>query len=373
MEGNIRVGNLFGIPFYVNPSWFLILGLVTVTYGGQLTGFQELNGLTPWILGLITALLLFASVVAHELGHSFVAMSQGVGVNSITLFLFGGLASLEKEAQTPLQSFLIAIAGPAVSLALFILLTLVGVNIALPAPITAIVSLLASINLVLALFNLIPGLPLDGGNILKSIVWKITGNSNQGVIFASKVGQVFAWIAIALGILSIFGISQVGSWWTLLIGFFLLQNARLSGQSAKFQQSIDGYTAKDAITSNSPIISSDLTLREFVNNYIIGQREWQKFLVTNEEGKLLGTLNVDDLKSVPTSDWNHVFVKDLMRFENNLKTVPANQPLLEIIKLFEMEKIPQVTVVDEQETVLGLLEKTSVIQFLQEKAQGKIA
>ncbi|MGL4881694.1 MAG: site-2 protease family protein, partial [Waterburya sp.] len=215
MNGNIRIGNLFGIPFFINPSWFFVLGLVTWSYGSNLTQFPELTGLMPWVLGLVAALLLFSSVLAHELGHSFVAIAQGIPVKSITLFIFGGLATLEKESETPLQAFLVAIAGPLVSVLLFGLFSIMVVTLPLTAPLTAILSLLAYINLVLALFNMIPGLPLDGGNVLKSIVWKITGNPNKGVIFAGRVGQVIGWIAISTGILSILNISQVGSFWTL--------------------------------------------------------------------------------------------------------------------------------------------------------------
>lgn len=367
MEGNIRVGNLFGIPFYVNPSWFLILALVTISYGGQLATLGELGGLTPWILGLIAALLLFASVVAHELGHSFVAMFNGIGVNSITLFLFGGLASLEKEAKTPWESFLIAIAGPVVSLVLFAVFTWVGVNLNLPTPIAAIISLLASVNLVLGIFNLIPGLPLDGGNILKSIVWQITGNSNRGIIFASRVGQIFGWTAIALGVLSLFGVIQFGSIWTLLIGFFLLQNAGMSAQSAKIQETLSGYTAEEAIIPHSPIVFGSLTLREFVNDQVIGQRQWQKFLVVDSDKQLQGTLAIDNLKAVPTSQWNDVLVQDLVTWENDLKTVTPSESLLEVAKLLEMEKIAQLTVISEAGEVLGLLEKSSVIELLQKQ------
>lgn len=373
MNGNIRVGNLFGIPFYVNPSWFLIFGLITLTYGGQLATFPQLTGLMPWILGLIAALLLFSSVVAHELGHSFMAISQGVGVRSITLFLFGGLANLEKEAETPLQSFLIAIAGPVVSLFLFVIFSLIGINIPLPTPLVAIVSLLASINLILGLFNLIPGLPLDGGNILKSLVWKITGNPNKGVIFASRVGQIFGWTAIILGGLSVLGISQIGNFWTLLIGVFLLQNAGMSAQSARFQETLKDYTAEDVIIPNSPVVVGSLTLREFVNEHVIGQREWQKFLVTDEEGKLLGTLTVNELKSIATSQWNEILVKELIHSESQLKTVQAKQPLLEVIQLLEAEKVPQITVLGENGIVLGLLEKASVTQFLQKQVETKTA
>jgi Zn-dependent protease len=196
MNGNIRVGNLFGIPFYVNPSWFLVLGLVTLTYGNGLAAqFSSLTGVVPFVLGLATALLLFASVVAHELGHSFVALRQGIKVHSITLFLFGGLASLEKESETPAGAFWVAIAGPLVSFLIFGIATLLGGSLQLTGPIGAILGLLAYVNLTLGIFNLIPGLPLDGGNILKAAVWKITGNPYKGVKFASRVGQAFGWVS----------------------------------------------------------------------------------------------------------------------------------------------------------------------------------
>ena len=143
MNGNIRIGNLFGIPFFINPSWFFVLGLVTWSYGSSLTQFPQLTGAMPWLLGLVSALLLFSSVLAHELGHSFVAISQGIPVKSITLFIFGGLATLEKESETPLQAFLVAIAGPLVSLLLFGAFTLVTASLPLSLPIKAVISLVA--------------------------------------------------------------------------------------------------------------------------------------------------------------------------------------------------------------------------------------
>jgi Zn-dependent protease len=373
MNGNIRIGNLFGIPFYVNPSWFFVLGLVTLSNGGQLATFPQLTGILPWILGLVAALLLFTSVVAHELGHSFVAIAQGIKVRSISLFLFGGLATLEKESDTPLKAFLVAIAGPVVSLILFGLFAILATNLSLPAPLEAIVSLLASINLILGLFNLIPGLPLDGGNILKAVVWQITGNPNKGTIFASRVGQFFGWLAIILGGLYILGISQIGSFWTLLIGLFLLQNAGFSAQSARVQETLNQYIAQDVVIPNSPIVSGELTLRDFVNNYIIGKDKWEKFFVTNEAGKLLGAIDVGELKKVPTSKWTEVLVSDFIQPVQAIETVRANQPLLEVIKRLEQENLQQLMVVSDYGVVVGLLEKASIINFLQQKTQIKAA
>jgi CBS domain-containing protein len=226
---------------------------------------------------------------------------------------------------------------------------------------------------VLAAFNLIPGLPLDGGNVLKAIIWKLTGNPNKGVIFASRVGQAFGWLAVAIGALAILGISPVGSFWTLLIGFFLLQNAGMSAQSARFQETLSGYTAADVVIPNSPVVPETLTLREFANDFVIGQRQWAKFLVTDSESHLVGTLTVSDLKQVPTSQWTERQVRELTTVPEAMPTVSASQSLVEVIQTLEQQRSPQLTVLGEGGAVLGLLEKGSIQAFLQKQAQLKAA
>lgn len=371
MNGNIRIGNLFGIPFFINPSWFLVLGLVTWSYGSGLTQFPQLTGIMPWLLGLVAALLLFSSVLAHELGHSFVAISQGIPVKSITLFIFGGLATLEKESETPLQAFLVAIAGPLVSVLLFGVFSFIAATVPLSLPLKAIVSLVASINLILAVFNMIPGLPLDGGNVLKAAVWKITGNPNKGVIFAGRVGQVIGWIAIALGILSILGISQVGSIWTLLIGTFLLQNAGFAAQSATVQDKLSQYTARDAVIEDSPIVNQDLSLREFVNNYVIGKERWKKFVIVSDRQQLVGSVTTEDLKQIPTSQWNEVYLSELTQPVPEADLIPAHTSLLEAAKLFETKSARELVVVEKTGEVLGLLEKASIISLMAKEEEVK--
>jgi Zn-dependent protease len=374
MNGSIRVGNLFGIPFYVHPSWFLFLGLVTFIYGGELASlFPELGGGISLLLGFVAAIFLFASVLAHELGHSWVAIQQGIEVKSITLFLFGGLANLEKESETPAQSFWVAIAGPTVSLLLFALFTAIGMSTPISGPLAAMVSLLAYINLILAAFNLIPGLPLDGGNILKSAIWKITGNPYKGVVFASRVGQVVGWLGIIIGVLSILGISNIGSFWTILIGWFLLRNAGFSAQSATLQDKLMELKAEDAVIPNSPIISTDLTLREFANEYVIGKEEWRKFLVTDEEGQLLGAITVESLKNVSTSDWTSTRVKELMQPVDHSQIIESDRSLLDVVMLLEQENLTQLPVVRDNGVVVGLLGKASIISLLEKKAQAEPA
>ncbi|MEO1297835.1 MAG: site-2 protease family protein [Cyanobacteria bacterium J06636_16] len=372
MNGNLRVGDLFGIPFYVNVSWFFVLVLITGNYGsGLANAFPTLPGTAPWLLGLLTALLLFASVLAHELGHSFAAMRQGIGVNSITLFLFGGLAALEKESDTPGGAFKVAIAGPVVSLCLFLLLFTAGQVLALEGPVGAIVSVLAYINLALGVFNLLPGLPLDGGNVLKAIVWKVSGDPYKGTAWASRTGQVLGWLAIGLGVASLAGISTVGNVWTLLIGWFLLSNAKRSAQSATIQQRLQGLTAADAIAPESPIVAAQASLRSFADEVLLhAPGTWRKYLVVDEAGQLVGTLPVDALKEVPRDRWETTPVSDLAKQEDTLTTVNSETSLLDVMRLLDTQQLSVLAVIRNNGTLLGLLEKASISTLLRRRSQS---
>ncbi len=374
MNGTIRVGNLFGIPFYIHPSWFLVLGLVTWSYSSGLGAqFPLLSGGLALLLGLMTALLLFASVVAHELGHSFVAKAQGIDVKSITLFIFGGLASLEKESKTPAEAFWVAIAGPLVSLLLFAIFIAVGFGTVTSGPWAAIVGVLASVNLALALFNLIPGLPLDGGNILKALVWKITGNPYKGVVFASRVGQILGWVAIASGLLPLLLFGSFANSWNLLVGFFLLQNAGKAAQFAIWQEQLTGLTAADAVTHHSPIVSAHLTLREFADERILNWQNWRRFLVTDENGHLVGAISIDDIRSIPTTLWSETQVREVMRPIEQSTTVQSDQTLLNVVQLLEQQKLSTLPVIRDNGVLVGILEKASVINLLQKRAQANPA
>lgn len=374
MNGTIRVGNLFGIPFYIHPSWFLVLALVTWSYSGGLAAqFPQLTGLLPLLLGFLTALLLFASVVAHELGHSFVAIRQGIEVKSITLFIFGGLASLGKDSETPANAFWVAIAGPLVSLLLFGSATAIGFATAASGPLGAILNLLASVNLALALFNLIPGLPLDGGNILKAIVWKITGKPYKGVVFASRIGQIFGWVAILSGLLPLILYNSFGNSWNLLIGFFLLQNAGSSAQFGRVQEQLTGLTAGDVVTANSPIVSGNLSLREFADQQVVSELNWRRFLVTDDEGKLIGAIAVNELQAIPTTQWSEMQIRDIAKPLTQSTTVQSNQPLLEVVQLLEEQQLSTLPVIGDNGVLMGILEKTEIVQLIKRNSQFKPA
>ncbi|MBN1964367.1 MAG: site-2 protease family protein, partial [Anaerolineae bacterium] len=227
MESNIKLGRMWGVPIGLHTSWFLIFGLVTFSLAAGYfpAEYDNLPVGAYWLLAALTAVLFFASVLAHELGHVWMALRERVPVRGVTLFMFGGVAQIEEEPRTPGGEFRIAIAGPLVSLSLALLFEVVylldrGVSPYLAAP-----SLwLARINLILAVFNMIPGFPLDGGRVLRAIIWKITGSQARATRIAGGVGQVVAVGFMGLGVLEILAGGMINGLWLIFIGWFL-QNA----------------------------------------------------------------------------------------------------------------------------------------------------
>jgi Zn-dependent protease len=240
MENKWRIGSLFGIPFYLDYSWLFILIFVTLINAEEVyaTGLISSNILSGWLIGFLMALLLFTSVLLHELGHSLVAKSQGIEVNSITLFLFGGVAAIDRESKTPSQALQVAIAGPIVSMILFVIFWGLD-NIFSSNNLWSFITIdLARINLVLAIFNLIPGLPLDGGQVLKAVVWKFTGDRLTGVLWAAASGKLLGGMGICFGLFLFLLTGQISCIWLILISWFILRNAymyeRLTNLQKKF-------------------------------------------------------------------------------------------------------------------------------------------
>src|SRR4028119_1357656 len=272
MQANWRIGSLFGIPFFLDPSWFFILAFVTLINAQNFA--NRLGPVVAGSTGFIMALLLFASVVLHELGHSLAARSQGIKVNSITLFVFGGVASIDRESRTPGGAFQVAIAGPAVSLTLFGLFYLLSEVLPLSEAGQFIASDLANINLILALFNLIPGLPLDGGQVLKAAVWKLTGSRFQGVRWAAKTGKVLGGVGIALGLVLALVTGQfLGSMWIALIGGFIFRNASAYDRLTTLQESLLQIVAADAMSREFRVVEANQTLRSFADEYILADTQ----------------------------------------------------------------------------------------------------
>jgi Zn-dependent protease len=370
MQSNLKVGSLFGIPLFLDPLWFVILGLVTLNFG---LAYQEWGTAIAWSAGLVMALLLFGSVLLHELGHSLVAQSQGIKVNSITLFLFGGIAAIEEESKTPGEAFQVAIAGPAVSIALFLLLRLGLYVIPDTNPLSVMVGDLARINLVVALFNLIPGLPLDGGQVLKAALWKITGDRFQAVHWAAKAGQILGYSAIAFGfVLDFFTKELVLGLWIVLLGWFGVRNAKSYDNVTTLQQTLLKLVAADAMTRSFRVIDANQTLRQFADLYLLEATSPQVYFAASD-GRYRGLVKVDDLRTIERSQWETETLHTIVHPLNSIPTVTESTSLATVINTLEAQQLQRITVLSPAGAVAGLIDRGDIVSCLAQKLKLQIS
>lgn len=360
MQTGWRIGSLFGIPLLIDYSWFVILALATRAYASS---YGEWGSALSWSAGLAIALLLFGSVLLHELGHSLVAMSQGIKVNSITLFLFGGVASIESESKTPGQAFQVAIAGPLVSFGIFLILGL-GSQVLPQTNLLGIVAeRVAEINLVLGLFNLIPGLPLDGGQVLKAAIWKITGSRFAGVQWAARTGQVLGWLAIAFGLTSCFLAGEYGGLWIALIGWFAIRNATAYSRLTSLQEALLKTTASDAMSREFRVVNADSTLRDFADRYLLEVNPFP-FYVATANGRDLGLVSIDDIRFTERSQWQIQTLHNILKPLEKTPTVSENASLAEVINTMESGQLPRIIVLSPIGSVVGTIDRGDVVKAL---------
>uniref|UniRef100_A0A832M5J5 Zinc metalloprotease n=1 Tax=Oscillatoriales cyanobacterium SpSt-402 TaxID=2282168 RepID=A0A832M5J5_9CYAN len=369
MQGGWRAGSLFGIPLFIDPSWFLILAFLIYQIGGNWQEKYPAWGLaTIYGAAVATALLLLGSVLMHELGHSLVARSQGIKVNSITLFLFGGVASIDQESKTPGQAFQVAIAGPVVSLLLFVLLG--GSLLVIPGdttPLKVMAGNLASINLILALFNLLPGLPLDGGQILKAAVWKATGSRFKGAHWAANTGKALGWLLI--GSILFLGFSGL---WFALIGWFMLQNATTSDRVTELQETLLSLKASDAMTREFRVVDAGMSLRRFADDYLLGNARSEVYYASSD-GRYRGMVNTDDLHYVERSEWEN---NNLFRIIQPLSDIPSVEeatPLVEVIQQMESRQLRRMTVLSPAGAVSGVIDRGDIVRALAQKLKMTVS
>ncbi|NET49356.1 MAG: site-2 protease family protein [Merismopedia sp. SIO2A8] len=360
MKAGWRVGSIFGIPLFLDPSWFLILIFVTLLYRSMLGPYNVTNEL-EWGLGFAMALLLFASVLMHELGHSLVALSQGITVHSITLFLFGGIASIESESKTPGQAFQVAIAGPAVSLILCLGLTLVHHISVLGEPANFMIGRLAFINLVLAIFNMMPGLPLDGGQVLKAAIWKATGNRIQGVRWSARAGEVLGWGAIALGVALYVRTFELAFIWLAIIGWFGVQNAKTYRRVADIQDVLLYLQASDVMRREFRVVDATLSVTEFIQQYLsVSHADILFFAASN--GRYRGQIDLDTVKTLDRSQWDDVSLAALAVPLTRIPSVRETTALPQVIYRLDEEQVGQITVLSPADTVAGVIDRSDILQ-----------
>lgn len=375
-----RLGSVFGIPIFADLSWLLILLLLTLHNGWVWQNKYPAWGVvTAWGTGLAASFLLLASVLLHELGHSLAARAQGVGKTSITLFLFGGLTEFEQEIHTPGQTFQVAFAGSGISLGLAALLE--GLAQILPegsAPLKVLVVNLATLNLVVALFNLIPGLPLDGGQILKAAIWKVTGSRLVGVRVAARVGIALGLTAIVLGAIDILNVpglpfaQAVNGWWIALLGWFGLQAARGYDRTTELQEMLLKTPAAAAMTDEFRWVDAERSLWDFACDYLAQPSPAPAyFAIVN--GEVLGALVPEKLSDIERSQWQTQTLLPILHPLAELVTVQTTTPLAEVIEEMEQFQLSRIPVFSPEGQLAGVLDRGDVVRTIAQKLDIRIS
>jgi Zn-dependent protease len=367
MRGALRLGRIFGIEIGLDYSWFIIFALVTWSLAGHYLTHYRWPASTSWMVGLLTSLIFFGSVLAHELGHSLVAIRRGVPVQGITLFIFGGIAQISKEPERPRDELAIAIAGPIVSVLLGLLFWSLAVAAPDPRqPAAALASWLGRINVYLAAFNLLPGFPLDGGRVFRAIVWGYTGSYPRATRIAAGAGQVVAYGFIFLGLSMFFAGNWVNGLWMAFIGWFLNNAAAGVLQQMLVREQLGGVKARDVMMTDCPVVSRQLTLQDLVDEYLL--KTARRCFPVAEEGRVYGIITLPDVAAVPREQRPMVTVGEAMTPFEATKKVGPDQDLTRVLELMTAEDINQVLVV-ENGKLLGMISRDRVLSFLATRAE----
>ena len=366
LRTNIRLFRAFGIPVEINISWFIIFALVSWSLVSLYfpTNYPDLSVASYWIMGLVAALLLFASVVLHELGHSYVAKTHGVPIRRITLFLFGGVSQLGKESSDPATEIKIAIAGPAVSfvlMVLFFLMYAIAGRQASGQGFAPVLKYLAYVNGILGVFNLIPGFPLDGGRLLRATIWRVTGNLQRSTYIASRVGGIVGIAFIAIGFLSVFRGGFIFGLWMVLIGFFLRQAAEASYFQVVIDGALKGMKVEDVMKSEVVTVSDDLSVQDLVDSYFF-RYHYDCFPVA-EEGRLTGLVTLNDIRNIPRAKWQVTSVGDVMQKDLARLSVTGEEDLSTVLKRIIRDRCGRLPVVD-GERVIGIITRKDIMEAL---------
>src|SRR5690606_14065965 len=305
--GDFRLGSVFGFEIRIDFSWFIIFALIlwSFTFGVFPASFPGLGTATYIGMGVVGTLLFFASLLAHELSHSVVARTKGIPVEGITLFIFGGMARTRLEAEEPGDEFYIAVVGPVSSIVIGLLFGLVwwgGTRAGWSVAVTGVAAYLGVLNVALAVFNLLPGFPLDGGRLFRSLVWKMTGDVTKATRVASTGGKWLGYVLVGLGILQAFSGNMLGGLWLVFIGWFLRNAAITSYEQHVVRMVLEGVRAAETMTRNPETVPSDLTVQDLVDDYFM-RRRYQAFPVV-DDGHPVGIVTLHQVKELPREEWS---------------------------------------------------------------------
>ena len=364
MRSGIRLGSILGIPIAIDYSWFLIFALITYTFFlGYKDGFPELGSAGSWGLAVATSFLFFVSLLLHELAHSVLARASGIPVEGITLFLFGGVSRITREAERPGTELAVAIVGPATSAILGLLFGGLYLLLRSGTPYLAgACQYLMFINFALAVFNLMPGFPLDGGRVLRAVVWRVTGSYSRASNVATRAGQVLAGMLVLVGIVVILipGTDVVQGLWPIFLGWYLFSAASASRRQLRLQELLQGYKARDAVGRSCPTVPQSLTLDILVEGYMVPSG-CRVFLAASF-GEPRGIITTRQVRMVPRHRWREVRVESVMLPLDSIPSVAADENAYHVLELMASVDVAELPVV-ENGSFIGLVSREDLLRM----------
>jgi len=369
MNSNVKLGRISGIEIGLHYSWFIIAALIVFSLGEH---FRQVNpnwgAGEIWIAALFTAVLFFVTLLLHELAHSLVAQSRGLKVRAITLFALGGVSQIQDDATDAKTEFWVAIAGPIASL--IIGFSCLGIALGLgwqrsTEPHTAAIGVLVwlgYINIALAFFNMIPGFPLDGGRVLRSLVWAITKNADRSTRIAARFGQVVAFLFILDGIWRYFSGAGFGGLWIAFIGWFLMDAAKASYAEVGTTAALRGMRVYDVMSRDCVIVDRGMSLKDFVDIYLL--KTGQRCFAVEDQGRLVGIITPFDVSNISRDRWDETTVREAMRPLQELHVITPDTPVLDALKLMARNDVNQLPVVANG-TLQGMVSRSQLVQLLQ--------
>jgi Zn-dependent protease/CBS domain-containing protein len=376
MGSSLRLGKILNIEIRLHYSWFLIFAVVTFFVYSYFA--EEYTTIVSLAVGLLASILFFSSVVAHELAHSVVAIRNGIPVRSITLFILGGVANITKEAERPKAEMLMAIAGPLCSLVIGLVFGAVWLATGgLHNDATRfhdLLFILAQVNVFLSLFNLLPGFPLDGGRVLRAILWQTTKNFRKSTRIASIGGQVIGWLMVGAGVIVVVlyfrmnnpPLDILDGIWFAMVGWFLSSIAASSYRQVAWREAMKGITASSAMVSDFVSIPPSMSLMDLVRDYIQPNRS-RSFVVATD-GRLQGMVNIENIRKVPQNRWDMTTAESAMTPANRVVTADPGEEGISVAEKMEEHRLDGIPVVRDG-VVIGLVTRNSLAHVMQMRAQ----
>lgn len=365
MPGSLRIGKIAGIEISVHISWLIIFVLLTwsLATGWFAVLYPGWAGYAYWVTSVLASLLLFGSVLAHELSHSLVAQARGLPVKNITLFIFGGVSNIEQEPKSPGIEFQMALVGPLTSLvigglSLLFLWLMRGAT----SPLAAMLGYLGIANLLLGIFNLVPGFPLDGGRVLHSIVWKLSGNLRTATRVATFAGQLVAYLLILGGILLFFQGQIFNGIWLGFIGWFLLSGAQSANTRSALETMFKGVTVDEMMNTRPATVPANVSLQRLIDEFLL-PNGWRSAWVMQGD-QLSGLITLSDIRRIPQEQWSQTPVGFAMIPVDKLHAVSPGQNFNDVLPLMVEQDVNQVPVISDGHLV-GVLSREDIVRFVE--------